>query len=90
MNSLTENQHPHRWIPDVPDFITLVYDSTKIEPLYFFCGGNHSYWPLMECLLFEILIGSIDFIKIQTEVYLSKTYLHLFSLESYILDRSVI
>ena len=45
LNSLSDNQHPHRWIPEMPDFITLVYDSTKCEPLYFFCGGNHSYWP---------------------------------------------
>jgi len=57
---------------------------------FILCGGNHSYWPLKEYLLFEILIGSIDFIKIQTEVYLSKTDLHLFSLEAYIFDRIVI
>ena len=29
MNSLLDNQHPHRWIPEKPDFITLVCDSTK-------------------------------------------------------------
>ena len=49
------------------------------EPLYFHVGetivlatyGIFTVWNVM---------GSIDFIKIQTEVYLCKTSLHLFSL----------
>ena len=38
VNSLLENQQPCRWIPEMLDFVTLVYDSTNSEPLYFCVG----------------------------------------------------
>ena len=28
LNSLSENQHPHRWIPEMFEFITLVYNAS--------------------------------------------------------------
>ena len=38
VNSVSENQQSHGWIPEMLDFITLVYGSTYSEPLYFCVG----------------------------------------------------
>ena len=38
VNSISENQQSHGWIPEMLDFITLVYDSSYSEPLYFCVG----------------------------------------------------